>query len=83
MKIVFISACLLVAASAEVIHSGTVQGVTQDPEGLPLAAVQVAICNVNENTPVTAISGDDGTFLVANLKPGKYQITAKADGYET
>ncbi len=29
------------------------------------------------------MSGNDGTFLVAGLKPGQYQITAKADGYET
>src|SRR5580704_16180973 len=62
---------------------GIIRGVTRDPAGEPLAEVRVAICNLNENTPQTTLSGNDGTFLVAGLKPGKYQITAQSDGYET
>jgi hypothetical protein len=63
--------------------TGVLRGVTRDPSGEPLPEVRVAICNMNENTPQMTLSGNDGTFLVAGLKPGKYQITAEADGYET
>jgi hypothetical protein len=57
--------------------------VTQNLAGEPLAQVRVAICNLDENTPHMTMSGNDGTFLVAGLKPGRYQITAMTDGYET
>ena len=63
--------------------AGIIRGVTLDPAGEPLAEVRVAICNINENTPQMTLSGNDGKFLLAGLKPGQYQITAQADGYET
>jgi hypothetical protein len=63
--------------------TGLILGVTRDPAGEPLPEVRVAICNINEHTPSTTTSGSDGTFLVTGLNPGKYQITAEADGYET
>jgi hypothetical protein len=62
---------------------GVIRGVTQNLAGEPLAEVQVAICNINENTPHMTLSGKDGAFLIAGLPAGKYQITAQTDGYET
>jgi hypothetical protein len=63
--------------------TGVIRGVTQNLAGEPLAEVRVAICNMNENSPQMTLSGSDGKFLLAGLKPGQYQITAQADGYET
>src|ERR1700722_11144481 len=74
---------LVLAPLAAAQEPGIIRGVTRNLAGEPLAEVNVAICNINENAPHIAMSGSDGTFLVAGLKPGQYQITAKADGYET
>jgi hypothetical protein len=63
--------------------TGIIRGITRDLAGEPLPEVRVAVCNMNENTPQMTLSGNDGTFIVAGLKPGKYQITAQTDGYET
>ncbi len=63
--------------------TGVLRGMTRNLAGEPLAEVHVAVCNMNENSPQTTLSGLDGTFLVAGLKPGQYQITAQVDGYET
>lgn len=69
--------------TGRLIVSGIIRGVTQSLAGEPLAKVRVAICNLDENTPHMTLSRDDGTFLLAGLQSGKYQITAHADGYET
>lgn len=69
--------------AAETAGPAVLKGITKDLSGEPFAEVQVAVCNMNENTPHTTLSGRDGTFLVAGLVPGKYQITAKTEGYET
>lgn len=69
--------------AAEASGPTILKGITKDLAGEPLAEVQVAVCSMNENTPHTTLSGRDGTFLVTGLVPGKYQITAKTEGYET
>ncbi|HEV1288226.1 MAG TPA: TonB-dependent receptor [Bryobacteraceae bacterium] len=63
--------------------TGAVRGVTRNLAGDPLPEVRVAVCNMDENSPHVSISGHDGAFVVAGLQPGKYQITAQAEGYET
>ena len=83
MKRLFITTLLVIAPFAAGEDQGVIRGVTLDPAGEPLTEVRVAICNMNENTPQMTLSGNDGKFLMTGLKPGKYQITAEADGYET
>src|SRR5271155_1416720 len=63
--------------------TAVVRGVTRNLNGEPLGEVRVAVCNMNENTPHVTLSANDGTFLVAGLTPGQYQITAQSEGYAT
>jgi Putative beta-barrel porin-2, OmpL-like. bbp2/Carboxypeptidase regulatory-like domain len=69
-------------AIAPIAPAAELRGVTR-LEGEPLGEVRVAVCNIHENTSHVVLSGMDGKFLVANLDPGQYQITAQAEGYET
>jgi Putative beta-barrel porin-2, OmpL-like. bbp2/Carboxypeptidase regulatory-like domain len=64
-------------------EAGTITGVTRNPDGHKLADVHVTVHSVKENTVQTVISGSDGSFLIANLKPGDYQLSATADGVAT
>jgi len=62
---------------------GALRGITRDPDGQPLAQAQVTLCNVADKFDLTVVSGSDGVFLVGGLKPGQYQLTAKAEGFAT
>ena len=59
---------------------GTVRGVTRNAEGAPLGGVQVVIHSLDENADRTTLSDQGGAFLVENLKPGRYQLTANKSG---
>jgi len=41
---------------------------------------RVVAHNVVENSDRTALTGADGTFVIGNLKPGRYQLTASKPG---
>jgi len=57
-------------SKSSTIESSTIQGITREPQGSPLAQAQVAVHNLDENTDRTVNSGGDGAFLVEDLKPG-------------
>ncbi|MGO9272331.1 MAG: TonB-dependent receptor [Terriglobia bacterium] len=61
--------------------SSTIQGITREPAGQPLAHAQVVLRSVASNTDRTVISGDDGAFTVENLGPGRYELTASKEGF--
>jgi hypothetical protein len=61
--------------------SAVLSGVTKGAESLPTPGARVVAHNVQENTERAILSGVDGTFVIGNLKPGRYQLTAsKPDG---
>ena len=60
---------------------GILRGVTRSAEGLPLSGVQVVVHSLDENTDRSIVSDDQGAFLVENLKPGRYQLTANKAGF--
>jgi hypothetical protein len=43
---------------------------------------EVVILNPDANIDRTIVSGNDGTFVFKNLKPGEYQLTARKDGFD-
>ena len=69
-------------AHAEPVESA-VHGVTLSPDGVPLAEVQVVIHNQMDNSDWSVVSGADGAFTAANLKPGRYQLIASKAGFFT
>jgi hypothetical protein len=77
---------LITCAALQVLHAqstfGDLRGVTRDPSGLPLPHAAVTVRSVDENSDRKVISDDEGAFLVENLKPGHYQLTATAEGFQ-
>jgi Carboxypeptidase regulatory-like domain/TonB dependent receptor len=61
---------------------GDMRGTTRDPSGLPLPGAAVTVHSLDENTDRKVTSGEDGNFLVENLKPGHYQVTAIKEGFQ-
>src|ERR1700736_4684585 len=61
---------------------GGVGGVTRDSASKqPVAQVEITAHNVKKGTDRTVISGSDGTFTIAKLEPGLYQVAAARDGF--
>jgi hypothetical protein len=60
--------------------SGDVHGVTLNVLGAPVAGVQVSVQSLEDNTDRNVISDRDGTFVVGNLRPGRYQLRATKEG---
>lgn len=59
--------------------NGRIQGRVITQDGQPAAWVTVSI----EATSITAITDENGAFLLKNLKPGKYFITVSSVGLES
>jgi hypothetical protein len=62
--------------------SGDIHGITRSPAGLlPLAQAQVLVHGVDENFDRVVTSGPDGRFSFESLKPGRYRLDAKKEGF--
>ncbi len=60
---------------------GDIRGTVRDPQGLPVVQAVVTLRNLDENTTRTVTSDSDGGFLLENLKPGHYQVSATKEGF--
>jgi hypothetical protein len=60
---------------------GDVHGVIRYPGGLPMSGAQVFILNADVDVERSAVSAADGSYVFKRLKPGRYQVGAKIDGY--
>jgi len=75
-----IAAELPSAAAAGKPSYGVLHGVAKGPNGQSLVGVEVTVQNVDEKVNRTVLSGGGGNFLIADLKPGQYRLTARAEG---
>jgi len=75
-----IAAELPSAAAAGTPSYGVLHGITKGPNGQSLLGVQVTVQNADERIKRTVVSGSDGNFLIADLQPGQYRLTARAEG---
>ncbi|MGD0365665.1 MAG: TonB-dependent receptor, partial [Bryobacteraceae bacterium] len=75
-----IAAELPSAATAGTVSYGVLHGVTKGPGGQSVLGVQVTVQNVDEPFKRTVLSGRGGNFLIADLKPGRYRLSARAEG---
>ena len=57
--------------------AGGLRGVTRDFNGNPLARALVTVHSVDGNIDRTVVSGGDGAFVVENLQPGLYELSAR------
>ena len=62
---------------------GDLRGTTRDRGGKPVPGAAVTVHSIDENTDQKLTSGNDGSFLMKNLKPGHYQLTAAKEGFQS
>ncbi len=78
---VMVAASVLVAAASAQTALGTLRGVVLDQQGAALPGVTVTARQTDTNTTSTAVTGAVGQYLLPNLRPGHYEITAELSGF--
>ena len=70
---------LSTAATARSQDAGTITGVVRDATTrVPIPSAQLQLVNTTRGT----VAGDDGTFRIANVRPGQYQVRALRLGFQ-
>lgn len=61
---------------------GTLSGRITSAEGTPVANAAITVTNTQTNASQKALTGPDGTFSIAALPSGTYQIDIEASGFK-
>ncbi len=62
-------------------NKGTIKGSVTDQNGAVVQNAEVTVTNVETNSSRTVNGGDDGTYEVPLLDPGKYKVSVKAPSF--
>jgi len=66
---------------AQVSGQAQLNGVVKDPSGSVLVKSDVALRSVDTNLVYSAISNQQGYYLITNVPPGSYELTVTASGF--
>jgi hypothetical protein len=61
---------------------GSIEGTVKDPQGQVVPNVAITVTNMGTGEKLSAVSTDEGTFTVTEVKPGTYTVTAEANGFK-
>jgi outer membrane receptor protein involved in Fe transport len=75
--------CLLAPHGVAQVGASTAQlnGSVRDETGGSVAKANIVLRDTETNRTYTAVSNDNGLFVVANLPPGHYDLTTEASGF--
>jgi hypothetical protein len=78
-----LAACLLIGA---VCHAqsdfGSIVGFAKDPSGAVIPNAKMTITNEATGQDRSASTNESGYYVVTNLPPGVYTVTAEAQGFK-
>ena len=61
---------------------GRIEGTVKDPQGQVVPNISLTITNIGTGETLQATSTEEGVFVIAEVKPGTYQITAEGAGFK-
>ncbi len=64
-------------------QQATLSGTVTDPTGALIPGVTIRMTNIQTQVTVSAITNSTGYYVVANLIPGVYSLTAQKQGFKT
>ncbi|HEU4389629.1 MAG TPA: carboxypeptidase-like regulatory domain-containing protein, partial [Blastocatellia bacterium] len=77
-----IVAAIALAGMAQITTTG-IRGIVRDPNGAVIPNATIKVTDNSTGVEQTAISSNDGNFLVPNLQFGTYKLTVTAAGFQT
>ena len=78
---VMLLTCVITAMAQS--NKGSVVGTVKDPNDALVTSAKVTVVNLATGETREATTGDDGTYVVSNLVPGRYKVTVEASGFKT
>src|SRR5260370_40741467 len=75
------AAMLVLAVSISAQESGQISGVLHDPSGGVVPGAKVTATETGTGISRTATSGTDGSYLLPNLRPTIYTLSAEVTGF--
>jgi outer membrane receptor protein involved in Fe transport len=72
---------LLAAPAAAQSALGTLRGNVVDQQGAALPGTTITARHVETNTVETTVTGNEGIYVLPNLRPGKYEVGAELSGF--
>ena len=85
MKKALASVAYLAITSAALLaqsFTGSVSGLVTDPSGSVVAGANITITDLQRNTSFRATTNETGFYIVSQLQPGGYSITAEHAGFK-
>ncbi len=74
---------LLAGSLAAQQETGRVTGTVKDQSGAVIPGAAIIVRNIATNAQRTITTGGDGSYVVTNLQPGTYEISAEMKGFNT
>ena len=71
------------ASAQQAISTGTITGIVQDEQGLPIPGATVEVTNLQTQAQRTTVSNAAGIFNVAALVIGRYKVSVSLTGFGT
>ena len=62
-------------------ETGQISGIVKDQSGAVIAGATVVVKNMNTSQERTVTTGESGIYVVTNLQPSKYSVTASQKGF--
>jgi hypothetical protein len=81
-RLVFLTILAMAASDSALAQNATVTGTVVDSTSAVVVKASITVHNVNTNTDRTAESSAEGTYTVAQLPPGLYNISVAKDGFK-
>jgi Carboxypeptidase regulatory-like domain len=82
-SLIVLSLVLSIAGSALAqSFQASVSGIVIDPTGAVVPSVKVTVTDTERGVVLTAITNQDGVYLINNLTPSIYKVTAEASGFQ-
>jgi len=82
--VLFLTAAVLAGAAFKANAQstfGSIRGTVQDGSGAVIPGATITVHSIEQNVTRQIASDDSGEFLVDNLQPGHYSLTAERDGF--
>jgi hypothetical protein len=74
---------LLPTSSHAQLYTGAVSGVVTDPSGAVIPGAKIALTDQQKGFTFTAQTDNSGRYLLRNVPPGTYSVSAEAKGFQT
>ena len=81
LAVLFCSMAAMLGAQG--VQTGTVRGVVQDEQGLPIPGVTVTVTSPALQGPRVVVTDASGSFVFPNLPPGPYSVVFELSGFGT